>query len=92
VPPQDIKKFVLVTSIGCDDPLFPLNALWGVLLWKKQVRRPNTSKRACLNRSHSRAAPRQPCRLAAAFVHGCCFTSLPVLTPRIYAWPYIGLA
>lgn len=32
-----MKKFVLVTSIGCDDPLFPLNAYWGVLFWKKQV-------------------------------------------------------
>lgn len=31
-----MKKFVLVTSIGCDDILFPLNALWGVLFWKKQ--------------------------------------------------------
>ena len=27
---------MLVTSIGCDDPLFPLNLYWGVLLWKKQ--------------------------------------------------------
>lgn len=27
---------MLVTSIGCDDPLFPLNLFWGVLLWKKQ--------------------------------------------------------
>lgn len=33
---QGVKKFVLVTSIGVDDPLFPLNALWGVLFWKKQ--------------------------------------------------------
>lgn len=33
---QGVKKFVLVTSIGCDDPLFPLNAYWGVLFWKKQ--------------------------------------------------------
>lgn len=33
---QGVTKFVLVTSIGCDDPLFPLNALWGVLFWKKQ--------------------------------------------------------
>ncbi|EFN52936.1 hypothetical protein CHLNCDRAFT_26272 [Chlorella variabilis] len=30
------RKFVLVSSIGCDDPLFPLNLFWGVLLWKKQ--------------------------------------------------------
>ncbi|KAI7842437.1 hypothetical protein COHA_004076 [Chlorella ohadii] len=33
---QGVKKFVHVTSIGCDDPLFPLNAYWGVLFWKKQ--------------------------------------------------------
>jgi hypothetical protein len=33
---QGVKKVVLVTSIGTDDPLFPLNLLWGVLLWKKQ--------------------------------------------------------
>jgi len=26
--PQGVKKFVHVTSIGCDDPLFPLNAYW----------------------------------------------------------------
>ena len=32
-----VKKFVHVTSIGCDDPLFPLNAFFGVLFWKKQV-------------------------------------------------------
>ena len=25
-----VKKFVLVTSIGTDDPLFPLNLFWGV--------------------------------------------------------------
>ena len=25
-----MKKFVLVTSIGTDDPLFPLNLFWGV--------------------------------------------------------------
>lgn len=25
---QGVKKFVHVTSIGCDDPLFPLNAYW----------------------------------------------------------------
>ena len=25
-----VKKFVLVTSIGTDDPLFPLNLLFGV--------------------------------------------------------------
>ena len=34
--PQGVSKFVLVTSIGCDDPLFPLNLFWGVLFWKKQ--------------------------------------------------------
>lgn len=33
---QGVSKFVLVTSIGVDDPLFPLNVLWGVLFWKKQ--------------------------------------------------------
>ncbi|KAI3424731.1 hypothetical protein D9Q98_008120 [Chlorella vulgaris] len=33
---EGVKKVVLVTSIGTDDPLFPLNLLWGVLLWKKQ--------------------------------------------------------
>jgi uncharacterized protein YbjT (DUF2867 family) len=33
---RGVDKFVLVTSIGCDDPLFPLNLLWGVLIWKKQ--------------------------------------------------------
>ncbi len=33
---QGVKKVVLVTSIGCDDPLFPLNLYWGVLFWKKQ--------------------------------------------------------
>jgi uncharacterized protein YbjT (DUF2867 family) len=33
---QGVSKFVLVTSIGCDDPLFPLNLFWGVLFWKKQ--------------------------------------------------------
>ena len=27
-----VKKFVLVTSIGTDDPLFPLNLLFGVRL------------------------------------------------------------
>lgn len=33
---KGVSKFVLVTSIGCDDPLFPLNLYWGVLFWKKQ--------------------------------------------------------
>lgn len=32
-----VKKFVLVTSIGTDDPLFPLNLLFGVLFWKKRA-------------------------------------------------------
>lgn len=36
VQAREIKKFVYVTSIGVDDPFFPLNLLWGVLLWKKQ--------------------------------------------------------
>lgn len=31
-----VTKFVLVSSIGADDPLFPLNLFWGVLFWKKQ--------------------------------------------------------
>lgn len=31
-----VKKFVLVTSIGVDDVLFPLNLFFGVLFWKKQ--------------------------------------------------------
>jgi uncharacterized protein YbjT (DUF2867 family) len=33
---EGVEKIVLVTSIGTDDILFPLNALWGVLWWKKQ--------------------------------------------------------
>lgn len=33
---RGMDKFILVTSIGCDDPFFPLNLLWGVLIWKKQ--------------------------------------------------------
>lgn len=32
-----VKRFVLVTSIGTDDPLFPLNLLFGVLFWKKRA-------------------------------------------------------
>eukprot|EP01025_Chloroclados_australasicus_P003840 TRINITY_DN10915_c0_g2_i3.p1 TRINITY_DN10915_c0_g2~~TRINITY_DN10915_c0_g2_i3.p1 ORF type:complete len:335 (-),score=33.62 TRINITY_DN10915_c0_g2_i3:208-1146(-) len=33
-----VRKFVLVTSIGADDPLYnPLNAFWGVLFWKKRA-------------------------------------------------------
>jgi len=31
-----VKKIVYVSSIGADDILFPLNAFWGVLFWKKQ--------------------------------------------------------
>jgi uncharacterized protein YbjT (DUF2867 family) len=31
-----VKKIVLVTSIGVDDPFFPLNLFWGVLFWKKR--------------------------------------------------------
>ena len=32
----NISKFIYVSSIGADDILFPLNAFWGVLFWKKQ--------------------------------------------------------
>lgn len=33
-----IEKFVFVTSIGTDDPLYnPLNLFWGVLFWKKRA-------------------------------------------------------
>ncbi|KAK9845434.1 hypothetical protein WJX81_006363 [Elliptochloris bilobata] len=31
-----VQRIVLVSSIGADDPFFPLNALWGVLFWKKR--------------------------------------------------------
>jgi uncharacterized protein YbjT (DUF2867 family) len=31
-----VQRFVLVSSIGADDPLFPLNLFFGVLLMKKQ--------------------------------------------------------
>lgn len=31
------KKIVLVTSVGVDEPFFPLNLLWGVLFWKKRA-------------------------------------------------------
>lgn len=31
-----VSKFVYVSSIGADDVLFPLNAFFGVLFWKKQ--------------------------------------------------------
>lgn len=30
------SRIVLVTSIGVDDLLFPLNLFWGILFWKKQ--------------------------------------------------------
>jgi hypothetical protein len=30
-----VKSFVLVTSIGADDILNPLNLFWGILFWKK---------------------------------------------------------
>jgi uncharacterized protein YbjT (DUF2867 family) len=32
----NVKHIVLVTSIGVDDILFPLNLFWGVLFWKKR--------------------------------------------------------
>lgn len=32
-----IKRFVLVTSIGADDVLNPLNLFWGILFWKKRA-------------------------------------------------------
>lgn len=28
---------VLITSVGTDEPFFPLNLLWGVLFWKKRA-------------------------------------------------------
>ena len=31
------EHVVLVTSIGVDDILFPLNLFWGVLFWKKRA-------------------------------------------------------
>ncbi|CAL5220361.1 g2361 [Coccomyxa viridis] len=31
-----VKQIVLVSSIGADEPFFPLNLLWGVLFWKKR--------------------------------------------------------
>lgn len=31
-----VKKFVLVSSIGADEILNPLNLFWGVLFWKKR--------------------------------------------------------
>lgn len=34
---KGVKKIVLVTSIGTDEPFFPLNLLWGVLFWKKRA-------------------------------------------------------
>ncbi|KAJ9530899.1 hypothetical protein QJQ45_028804, partial [Haematococcus lacustris] len=33
---QGVKKFVLVTSIGADDLINPLNLFYGVLFWKKR--------------------------------------------------------
>jgi hypothetical protein len=32
-------RFVLVSSIGADELVNPLNLFWGVLVWKKQARR-----------------------------------------------------
>jgi len=32
-----VQRFVLVTSIGADEVLNPLNLFWGVLLWKKRA-------------------------------------------------------
>ena len=33
-----LKRFVYVTSIGTDDPIYnPLNLFWGVLFWKKRA-------------------------------------------------------
>ncbi|KAK9830289.1 hypothetical protein WJX72_010823 [[Myrmecia] bisecta] len=34
---QGIEKIVLVSSIGADEPFFPLNLLFGVLFWKKRA-------------------------------------------------------
>lgn len=34
---KGVKRFVLVTSIGADDPYNPLNLFWGVLFWKKRA-------------------------------------------------------
>ncbi|KAJ9530412.1 hypothetical protein QJQ45_000786 [Haematococcus lacustris] len=34
---QGVKKFVLVTSIGADDLINPLNLFYGVLFWKKSA-------------------------------------------------------
>lgn len=34
---KKVKKFILVTSIGTDDPYNPLNLFWGVLFWKKRA-------------------------------------------------------
>merc|ERR1712216_767335 len=35
--PGGVDHFVLVSSIGVDDVLFPLNLFWGVLFWKKRA-------------------------------------------------------
>lgn len=32
-----VRRFVLVTSIGADELLNPLNLFWGVLFWKKRA-------------------------------------------------------
>ncbi len=34
---RGFKHVVLITSIGADDLLNPLNAFWGVLFWKKRA-------------------------------------------------------
>lgn len=34
---RKVKHFVLVSSIGTDDILNPLNLVWGVLFWKKRA-------------------------------------------------------
>lgn len=33
----NVQHFTFVTSVGTDDPLFPLNLFWGVLFWKKRA-------------------------------------------------------
>ncbi|GIL82891.1 hypothetical protein Vretimale_8390 [Volvox reticuliferus] len=34
---KGVKKFVLVSSIGADDLVNPLNLFWGILFWKKRA-------------------------------------------------------
>ncbi|PNH07301.1 hypothetical protein TSOC_006254, partial [Tetrabaena socialis] len=34
---RGVRQFVLVSSIGADDLLNPLNLFWGVLFWKKRA-------------------------------------------------------